>query len=79
MCGYNDNERELLAKTLKGQRLVIPNMRPIFAHWPVGQNKHYPVVKETMSNQLETYASHSPLPPCVWAHVYPPPPPPPPL
>ncbi|KAL7627996.1 hypothetical protein AAE478_002192 [Parahypoxylon ruwenzoriense] len=46
------NEKTLLAEALKGQRLVIPDMRPIFAHWPCGQNENYQVVKDTTEKKL---------------------------
>ncbi|KAI1206458.1 terpenoid synthase [Annulohypoxylon truncatum] len=49
---YNYNEKELLVKKLKGQRLSIPDMRPIFAHWPRGQNENYEATKETIDKQL---------------------------
>ncbi|KAI1102360.1 terpenoid synthase [Jackrogersella minutella] len=50
---HDGNEKELLAKMLKGQRLVIPDMRPIFAHWPSGQNEHYETMKEVVDKQLD--------------------------
>ncbi|KAI1450562.1 terpenoid synthase [Annulohypoxylon stygium] len=49
---YNFNEKELLVKKLKGQRLSIPDMRPILAHWPHGQNENYEVIKETIDERL---------------------------
>ncbi|KAI0128049.1 terpenoid synthase [Hypoxylon sp. NC0597] len=48
------NEKELLAKRLKGQRLVIPDMHPIFAHWPSGQHEDYQAVKEMVEKRLDT-------------------------
>ncbi|KAI1416974.1 terpenoid synthase [Hypoxylon sp. FL1857] len=50
MCDYS--EKELLAKRLKGQRLVIPDMRPIFAHWPFGQNEKYQEMKDMIDKRL---------------------------
>ncbi|KAI1775012.1 terpenoid synthase [Hypoxylon cercidicola] len=49
---YVRNEKELVAKRLKGQRLVIPDMRPIFAHWPRGQNENYQVVKDIIDKRF---------------------------
>ncbi|KAI1141913.1 terpenoid synthase [Hypoxylon sp. FL0543] len=49
---YHYNEKELVSKRLKGQRLVIPDMRPIFAHWPRGQNEHYQLMKDTIDKHL---------------------------
>lgn len=57
---YVHNEKELVAKRLKGQRLVIPDMRPIFAHWPRGQNENYQVVKDIIEKRLAAYVT-SPL------------------
>lgn len=48
----NYSEKELVAKRLKGQRLVIPDMRPIFAHWPSEQNEHYHTVKDIIDKQI---------------------------
>nr|AHY23920.1 terpene synthase [Hypoxylon sp. E7406B] len=49
---YDYREKELLAKRLKGQRLVIPDMRPIFAHWPCGQNEKYQEMKDMIDTRL---------------------------
>ncbi|KAI1769448.1 terpenoid synthase [Hypoxylon sp. FL1150] len=49
---YVHNEKELVAKRLRGQRLVIPDMRPIFAHWPRGQNENYQGVKDAVEKRL---------------------------
>ncbi|KAI1460328.1 terpenoid synthase [Annulohypoxylon moriforme] len=49
---YDYNEKELLVKKLKGQRLCIPDMRPIFAHWPCGQNENYEAMKEVIDKRL---------------------------
>ncbi|OTA59249.1 terpenoid synthase [Hypoxylon sp. EC38] len=46
------NEKELLAKRLKGQRLVIPDMRSIFAHWPSARNENYQAVKDAVDERL---------------------------
>ncbi|KAI1386707.1 terpenoid synthase [Hypoxylon trugodes] len=46
------SEKELLAKRLKGQKLVIPDIRPIFAHWPSRVNENYQEVKEEVDNRL---------------------------
>ncbi|EMR63114.1 putative terpene synthase family protein [Eutypa lata UCREL1] len=52
MCGQN--ERQALAEKLKGQKLTIPDMRPIFAHWPGGQNENYEVVKGVIEKELRS-------------------------
>ncbi|KAI2621235.1 terpenoid synthase [Hypoxylon sp. NC1633] len=49
---HDHNEKELLAKRLKGQRLVISDMRPIFAHWPRGQNENYQAVKDIIDKRF---------------------------
>ncbi|KAI1470376.1 terpenoid synthase [Daldinia caldariorum] len=46
------NEKESVAQKLKGQWLIIPDIRPIFAQWPSGENKHYQTVKEIVDRQL---------------------------
>ncbi|OTB06538.1 hypothetical protein M426DRAFT_20984 [Hypoxylon sp. CI-4A] len=46
------SEKKLLVKRLEGQRYTIPDMRPIFAHWPSGQNEHYSEVKEIIDQRL---------------------------
>ncbi|KAI1660872.1 terpenoid synthase [Daldinia decipiens] len=48
----NYSEKELVAKRLKGQLLVIPDMRPIFSHWPSEQNEHYHTVKVIIDKQI---------------------------
>ncbi|KAI2621516.1 terpenoid synthase [Hypomontagnella submonticulosa] len=53
MTSYN--EKELLAKGLKGQRLVIPDMRPIFAHWPRGENENYRKMKAVVDDRLAAH------------------------
>lgn len=52
MC--SENEREALAKRLKGQKLVIPNMQPIFTNWPSGQHESYPEMKGVFDNEFRT-------------------------
>ncbi|KAI2466219.1 terpenoid synthase [Annulohypoxylon bovei var. microspora] len=49
---YTYSEKELLVKKLKGQRLSIPDMRPIFAHWPSGENENYRAMKEMIDKRL---------------------------
>ncbi|KAI0841240.1 terpenoid synthase [Hypoxylon sp. FL0890] len=56
MCHYN--EKELLSKRLKGQKLVIPDMRPIFAHWPRGQNENYQAMKDMIDERLATQSTN---------------------
>ncbi|KAI1474627.1 terpenoid synthase [Daldinia eschscholtzii] len=48
----NSNEKELVANSLKGQRLVIPDIRPIFAHWPSEEHEQYQTVKEIIDKQI---------------------------
>ncbi|KAK6957483.1 hypothetical protein Daesc_000269 [Daldinia eschscholtzii] len=48
----NSNEKELVANSLKGQRLVIPDIRPIFAHWPSEEHEQYQTVKERIDKQI---------------------------
>ncbi|KAI1077091.1 terpenoid synthase [Whalleya microplaca] len=50
MCG--NNEKVLLAKQLKGQRLVIPDMRQIFAHWPSGHNEYFKEGKQIVDERI---------------------------
>ena len=45
------NPKKDLASRLKGQRLVIPDMRPIFTHWPNGQNENYKAVRKALVDQ----------------------------
>ncbi|KAI1807197.1 terpenoid synthase [Daldinia bambusicola] len=52
MAMSNSSEKELVAQRLKGQWLVIPDIRPIFAHWPSEVNEHYQTMKEIMDRQL---------------------------
>lgn len=54
---HSHNEKELVAKGLKGQRLVIPDMRPIFAHWPSGQNENYQAMKDIIDERLAAYVA----------------------
>ena len=51
------NQRQDLARRLQGQRLVIPDMRPIFAHWPRGQNENYRAVRDALNDETTR---------CVW-------------
>lgn len=55
MCSQND--REALAGRLKGQKLVIPDMKPMFAHWPGGLNENYQVVKKIIEKELRPYVN----------------------
>ncbi|KAI0593694.1 isoprenoid synthase domain-containing protein [Biscogniauxia sp. FL1348] len=47
------NDRTLLAKRLSGQRLVIPDMRPLFSHWPRGVNENYEAMREAVEKRLD--------------------------
>ncbi|KAI1485388.1 isoprenoid synthase domain-containing protein [Biscogniauxia mediterranea] len=49
------NDRTLLAEKLSGQRLVIPDMRPLFGHWPSRVNKNYEAMREIVEKK------HDPL------------------
>ncbi|KAI1155245.1 isoprenoid synthase domain-containing protein [Nemania diffusa] len=46
------NERLLLAQKLSGQKLFIPDMRPILSHWPCSQHKDYEVVKKALDKRF---------------------------
>ncbi|KAI8629438.1 terpenoid synthase [Xylariaceae sp. FL1651] len=46
------NQRSLLAHKLSGQRLVIPDMRPIFTRWPNKQHEDYEVVKKAVDKRF---------------------------
>ncbi|KAK9418128.1 putative F-box domain-containing protein [Seiridium unicorne] len=45
-------ETNLLANRLKGQKLVIPDLKPIFSHWPSGQNGHYTRMKDVVQKKV---------------------------
>ncbi|KAI1817794.1 isoprenoid synthase domain-containing protein [Poronia punctata] len=49
------HERALLASKLTGQRLIIPSMRPIFSHWPSGQNVDYEVIRTAVNNRIASF------------------------
>lgn len=49
-----ENEREALAKRLKGQKLVIPNMQPIFANWPNGEHESYLEMRAIFDKEFRT-------------------------
>ncbi|XXG98202.1 hypothetical protein Hte_004523 [Hypoxylon texense] len=49
---HSHSEKELVSKRLKGQKLVIPDMRPIFAHWPSGRNENYQAMKDIVDKRL---------------------------
>ncbi|KAI0398510.1 terpenoid synthase [Xylariaceae sp. FL0594] len=46
------NERAMLASRLVGQRLVIPDMRPMFEHWPSGQHGDYADAKGAVDGRF---------------------------
>ncbi|KAI0117719.1 isoprenoid synthase domain-containing protein [Nemania sp. FL0031] len=46
------NERLLLAQRLSGQKLHIPDMRPIMSHWPCDQHMDYEVVKTAVEKRF---------------------------
>lgn len=53
------NERLLLAQKLSGQKLFIPDMRPILSHWPCSQHKDYEVVKKALDKRFALYVCKS--------------------
>lgn len=59
---HNQNEKAALAERLRGQKLIIPDLHPVFAHWPCGQNKHYQVMKEVLDKRFAEYVGFSPRP-----------------
>lgn len=60
---YVHGDKELVVKRLKGQKLVIPDMRPIFAHWPCGQNEGYQAMKNIIDKRLAAYVANPSSPP----------------
>ena len=46
-------ETSKLARKLRGRRLVIPDLRSIFSHWPNGINEHYEQLREVVSKKLQ--------------------------
>ncbi|KAI1632756.1 isoprenoid synthase domain-containing protein [Biscogniauxia mediterranea] len=52
------NDRTLLAKKLSGQRLVIPDMRPLFCHWPSRVNENYEAMREAVEKRLDPLLSN---------------------
>jgi hypothetical protein len=48
-------ETQLLAKRLKGQKLVIPDLKPIFSHWPSLANENYGRMKDMVDRKLPQY------------------------
>ncbi|KAI1126095.1 isoprenoid synthase domain-containing protein [Nemania abortiva] len=51
------NERLLLAQSLSGQRLLIPDMRPIMSHWPCDQHNDYEAVKSAVDERFASITS----------------------
>ncbi|KAI3332001.1 terpenoid synthase [Xylariaceae sp. AK1471] len=51
------NQRALLAQKLSGQRLVIPDMRPILIHWPSEQHPDYEVIKNAVDKRFALLTS----------------------
>jgi hypothetical protein len=51
------NQRQLLARKLSGQTLVIPDMRPIMSHWPCKQHKDYAAIKSAVERRLGSFTS----------------------
>ncbi|KAI1259784.1 terpenoid synthase [Xylariaceae sp. FL1019] len=51
------NERQYLAQRLSGQRLSIPDIRPIMAHWPSGEHEDYQLVKTAVDKRFSRVAS----------------------
>lgn len=42
----------MLAKSLKGQTLLIPDLKPIFSHWPSLENENYSRMKDVVDKKL---------------------------
>jgi hypothetical protein len=55
------DRRALLAQKLSGQRLVIPDMRPILTHWPSQQHTDYEVTKDAVDKRFASYVMIVPL------------------
>ncbi|KAI0543057.1 isoprenoid synthase domain-containing protein [Xylaria digitata] len=51
------NQRMLLAQRLTGQKLVIPDMRPVLSHWPRGQHEDYEVAKSAVDKRFSMLTS----------------------
>ncbi|KAI5926298.1 isoprenoid synthase domain-containing protein [Camillea tinctor] len=49
---HHINDRALLAKKLCGRRLIIPDMRPLFRHWPSRVNENYEVMRNIVERRL---------------------------
>jgi hypothetical protein len=50
-------ETQILAKKLKGKKLVIPDLKPIFSHWPSQQSEHYAKTKDAVQRKLSMYVT----------------------
>ncbi|KAI1865449.1 uncharacterized protein JN550_008206 [Neoarthrinium moseri] len=48
---HKDTTQSLFQR-LKGQQLVIPDLRPMFSHWSSGTNEHYMRMKESVDKKL---------------------------
>ncbi|KAJ3580283.1 hypothetical protein NPX13_g285 [Xylaria arbuscula] len=51
------NQKALLAQRLSGQKLVVPDMRPIMSHWACGQHENYEVVQRAVDKRFAMLAS----------------------
>lgn len=60
-------ERVMLAKRLTGQKLIIPDLLPIFAHWPSRQNEGYAPMKRSVGKKLSMF--DAPLPSWAICHA----------
>ncbi|KAI0969919.1 isoprenoid synthase domain-containing protein [Xylaria arbuscula] len=54
---YTTNQKGLLAQRLSGQKLVVPDIRPLMSHWPSGQHESYEVIKNAIDKRFSMLAS----------------------
>ena len=47
--------RQQLLHSLRGQSLVIPDLRTLFDHWPQGVNPEVERLREDVESRLEMY------------------------
>ena len=52
--------RQQLLHSLRGQSVVIPDLRTLFDHWPQGVNPEVERLREDVENRLEMYIPNSP-------------------
>ncbi|KAI1351439.1 isoprenoid synthase domain-containing protein [Xylaria sp. FL0043] len=54
---HTANQKMQLAQRLSGQKLVIPDIRPLLSHWPSGQHEEYNIVKSAVNKRFAMLAS----------------------